>query len=85
MEKTGERSFRITLTQGMNRQIRRMCEALGFEVTALKRVRIMNIRLAGLKTGEYREVTKEEWEELLRLLSGDGKQPALSAEDADRG
>ena len=76
VEKTGERSFRITLTQGMNRQIRRMCEALGFEVTALKRVRIMNIRLAGLKTGEYREVTKEEWEELSRLLNGNGRQPA---------
>ncbi len=75
VEKTGERSFRITLTQGLNRQIRRMCGALGFEVTALKRVRIMNIRLDGLKTGQCREVTKEEWEELRRLLDMGGSRP----------
>ena len=45
VEKTGEKSFRIILTQGLNRQIRRMCETLGYRVMTLQRVRIMNIRL----------------------------------------
>ena len=52
--------FRITLVQGLNRQIRRMCEALGYRVTKLKRVRIMNIHLKDLKTGEYRPLTEKE-------------------------
>ena len=69
-EKTGEKSFRIILTQGLNRQIRRMCEALGYQVKTLKRVRIMNLELGSLKTGEYREITKEEYRELKRLLEG---------------
>lgn len=62
--KTGEHSFKIVLTQGLNRQIRRMCEALGWKVKTLKRIRIMNIKLGNLQTGEYREVTKEEREQL---------------------
>lgn len=53
-------SFRIILTQGLNRQIRRMCEYFGYHVVKLRRVRIMNIRLDGIKTGTYRELTKEE-------------------------
>lgn len=69
-EQTGEKSFRIILTQGLNRQIRRMCEALGYQVKTLKRVRIMNLKLGALKTGEYREITKEELRELKRLLEG---------------
>lgn len=74
--KTGERSFTIILTQGLNRQIRRMCEALGYKVMSLKRLRIMNIELGNLKTGEHREVTKKEWEELSHLLAAgdDGGQ-----------
>lgn len=68
VEKTGERSFRIVLTQGLNRQIRRMCEALGFNVKTLKRIRIMNIKLGNLKTGESREITGGEWDELNRIL-----------------
>lgn len=68
VEKTGEKSFRIILTQGLNRQIRRMCEALGYQVRTLKRVRIMNLKLGTLKTGEYREITKEELQELEGLL-----------------
>ncbi len=68
VEKTGDRSFRIILTQGLNRQIRRMCEALGYQVTKLRRVRIMNIKLGTLKTGEYREVTGAELAELKKLL-----------------
>lgn len=67
VEMTGEHSFRIVLTQGLNRQIRRMCEALGWKVKTLKRIRILNIKLGNLNTGEYREVTKEEWEQLNRI------------------
>ena len=66
VEKLGPRSFRIVLTQGLNRQIRRMCEVCGYEVTALKRVRIMNVRLGNLKPRAYRKV---EGEELKTLLS----------------
>ena len=65
---TGKREFTIILTQGLNRQIRRMCETLGFHVQTLKRVRIMNLRLGNLKTGTYRKVSKEEYEELCELL-----------------
>ncbi|MEG2512369.1 MAG: pseudouridine synthase [Acetivibrio sp.] len=57
-------TFRIILTQGLNRQIRRMCEYFGYRVEKLKRVRIMNITLGNLKTGTYRNVTSEEWKEL---------------------
>ncbi|MCC2728724.1 23S rRNA pseudouridine synthase F, partial [Blautia sp. MSK22_86] len=64
IRKTGERSFTIILTQGLNRQIRRMCEALGYRVTKLKRVRIMNVHLKDLKTGEYRPLTEKELAEL---------------------
>ena len=70
MRATGKREFTIILTQGLNRQIRRMCETLGFHVQTLKRVRIMNLRLGNLKTGTYRKVSKEEYEELCVLLDG---------------
>ncbi len=62
--KIGKYTFSIILTQGLNRQIRRMCEALGYKVTKLQRVRIMNIELGTLKTGEYRKLTKQELEGL---------------------
>ena len=75
VEKTGSYTFRIILTQGLNRQIRRMCDALGYRVVSLKRVRIMNIRLGDLPTGSYREVTGKEWEELNRLLAGSSNRP----------
>jgi pseudouridine synthase len=54
------KQFKITLTQGLNRQIRRMCEYLGYEVIKLKRTRIMNVTLKGLKVGQWRELTHEE-------------------------
>lgn len=60
IERQGDRSFRIVLTQGLNRQIRRMCEALGYQVTTLKRVRIMHVHLGKLKAGSYRHLSKEE-------------------------
>ncbi len=68
VEKLGKYTFSIILTQGLNRQIRRMCEALGYEVKDLVRVRVMNIRLGSLKEGGYREVTDEELDELYRLI-----------------
>lgn len=66
--KTGKCGFSIVLTQGLNRQIRRMCEYLGYRVTALKRVRIMNIRLDGMKKGELRPVKGQELEMLKEML-----------------
>lgn len=68
VERLGKRKFRIVLTQGLNRQIRRMCGELGFHVQELKRVRIMNIKLGHLNKGSYRNVTGSELEELLYLL-----------------
>lgn len=65
--KIGEQSFSIVLTQGLNRQIRKMCEALSYQVVTLKRIRIMNITLDDLKCGEYREMTNEEKRELILL------------------
>lgn len=60
--------FRIILTQGMNRQIRRMCRAFGYTVTRLERIRIMNITVDGIETGQWRDLTEEELKELLALL-----------------
>ena len=60
--------FRITLVQGLNRQIRRMCEYFGYKVVNLKRLRVINIRLGNLRPGEYRHLTKEEETELRRLV-----------------
>lgn len=66
--RTGEKSFRIILTQGLNRQIRRMCEYLGFKVHTLKRVRVMNIRLGDLKPGSFRQATPEEYRGVLSMI-----------------
>ncbi|BBB28157.1 23S rRNA pseudouridine(2604) synthase RluF [Neptunomonas japonica] len=56
--------FKIILTQGLNRQIRRMCEYLGYDVKKLKRTRIMNVQLAGLKPGQWRDLTRDEMAEI---------------------
>lgn len=64
-----KRVFRITLTQGLNRQIRRMCTAHGYQVIRLQRVRVMNIHLGKLKTGEWRDLTETELQELLSQLT----------------
>ena len=72
VRKTGTFSFRIILTQGLNRQIRRMCEALGYRVRALRRIRVMNIYLGDLPEGEYRELTEVEIFELMRLTGRRG-------------
>ena len=68
--KVGEYTFRIILTQGLNRQIRRMCASLGYKVESLIRVRVMNVELGNLKPGEYRRITGEELSELYRLAGG---------------
>ena len=64
VEQTGKLTFKIILTQGLNRQIRRMCQACGYQVKTLKRVRVMNILLGSLKPGEYREIGGEEVKQL---------------------
>lgn len=64
VEQEGKYTFRIVLTQGLNRQIRRMCKTLGYEVTQLRRVRVMNILLGDLKPGAYRELGGQELAEL---------------------
>ena len=72
VKQLGPKKFKIILTQGLNRQIRRMCEALGYRVRSLKRVRIMNIKL-DMPSGEYREFSKEELLELNFLLENSSK------------
>ncbi len=69
VEAVGPDVFRIVLTQGLNRQIRRMCEACGYRVLRLRRVRIMNINLGKLKVGTYRNVTDRELDKLLAALN----------------
>lgn len=68
VEKESDRVFRITLTEGKNRQIRRMCQTFDYNVRKLRRVRIMNIHLGQLATGKWRDLTKSELEELFTLL-----------------
>lgn len=73
VEKLGTYEFRIILTQGLNRQIRRMCEYLDYEVVTLKRIRIMNIKL-DIPVGTYRELTETEFSDLNMLLEDATKQ-----------
>lgn len=72
VEKLDNFQFRIVLTQGLNRQIRRMCEYLGYEVKKLKRLRIMNIKL-DLPSGKWRDLTEEELRDLNKLLEDSDK------------
>lgn len=77
VEKIDPRCFRIVLTQGLNRQIRRMCEYCDYEVRKLKRLRIMNIHLGDLPKGQYRNLSKSEFKELNRMISdSDGTENA---------
>lgn len=77
VRKEGNRKFRITLTQGMNRQIRRMCQHFGYKVISLTRVRIMNIQLDKLPVGKWRLLTQQEVEELNSLVAS-----SVTTEDA---
>ena len=76
VEQLGKYQFRIVLTQGLNRQIRRMCEYFGYRVEKLVRVRIMNISLGDLEPGKYRQVTPEEYKKLTAMLAKSSNQPA---------
>ncbi|MEQ6123288.1 23S rRNA pseudouridine(2604) synthase RluF [Pseudotenacibaculum sp. MALMAid0570] len=78
VEKISDYVFKITLTQGLNRQIRRMCEYLGYEVRKLKRTRIMNVSLAGLKYGDWRELTKKEIDTINQLIKTSSKTEEAS-------
>ncbi|MBQ9950906.1 MAG: pseudouridine synthase [Clostridia bacterium] len=68
IRRTGDRSFNIIIVQGLNRQIRRMCEYFGYNVKTLRRIRIMNIKLGNLRPGQWRELTKEEFTTLMKQL-----------------
>ena len=68
-------TFNIILTQGLNRQIRRMCEYFGYKVVKLKRVRIMNIQLGSLKTGQWRYLTEEELAKLKKMIRHSSNMP----------
>ncbi|MGN0335188.1 MAG: pseudouridine synthase [Lachnospiraceae bacterium] len=74
VEQTGKFSFRIVLTQGLNRQIRRMCQEFHYEVKTLKRIRIMNIQLGDLKKGTYREVAPAEMSQLRELIKNSSNE-----------
>ena len=67
--KTAARTFKIVLTQGLNRQIRRMCEYFGYRVVYLKRFRVLNVKLEGIKPGQFRELTPAEEAKLRKLVS----------------
>lgn len=66
--------FRITLVQGLNRQIRRMCEHFGYEVKKLERTRIMNVSLSGIPLGEWRDLTDDELIDLFKLIENSSSE-----------
>ncbi len=78
--KLNDYSFKIVLTQGLNRQIRRMCDYLNYDVTSLKRTRIMNVNLEGLKVGEWRELSEKEMLEINNMISDSSKTEEASAD-----
>ncbi|MFT6064973.1 MAG: 23S rRNA pseudouridine2604 synthase [Paraglaciecola sp.] len=79
VEKVSAKIFKIILTQGLNRQIRRMCEYLDYEVIKLKRTRIMNVDLGYLQTGDWRELTEEEMKEINTMISSSSKTEEASS------
>ena len=72
IKQTGKKTFKIILTQGLNRQIRRMCEYFDYRVVFLKRIRIMNIKL-DIPVGEYRDFTKSELNQINQLVKNSSK------------
>ena len=76
--KESEYVFKIILTQGLNRQIRRMCEYLNYEVTKLKRTRIMNISLSNIPLGKWRNITREELAEIMKMVAQSSKTEEAS-------
>lgn len=83
LEQVDDRNFRITLTQGLNRQIRRMCGACGYRVNSLKRIRVMHITLGDLKPGEYRELPQEDIERLYRDCGIEPRRNGGSEQNAE--
>ncbi|URQ92532.1 23S rRNA pseudouridine(2604) synthase RluF [Pseudoalteromonas sp. SCSIO 43101] len=81
VKQTGPQQFTIVLTQGLNRQIRRMCEYLGYEVVTLKRTRIMNVTLKGLKVGQWRHLTEQEMAEINNSIADSGKTEERSVDE----
>lgn len=82
VERETSQVFRITLVQGLNRQIRRMCKYFGYEVTKLERVRIMNVDLTGLALGEWRDFTEDERLELFKLIEhSSSEEPYPAAQE----
>lgn len=81
VKRNGKRTFSIVLRQGLNRQIRRMCGAFGYEVISLKRIRIMNVNLNGLKEGEIRALTYEEEKRLRELCGLGGKDDGQGSQN----
>lgn len=81
VRKIGKYTFEIILTQGLNRQIRRMCQALGYEVKQLMRTRIMNIRLGNLKEGAYRKLTDAELNELNDMIRDSSNETVMEDND----
>jgi 23S rRNA pseudouridine2604 synthase len=73
VKQEADKRFRIILTQGLNRQIRRMCEALGYRVTSLKRIRIMNITVNGIAPGTWRYFNTSEIESINEMLKDSSK------------
>ncbi len=84
VDKIDDKNFSITLTQGLNRQIRRMCSYLGYEVKTLKRIRIMNISLGNLKVGKYRSFTSPELQEVRMLVENSIKTEEASGDDLSK-
>jgi len=78
VSKLNDYSFKIVLTQGLNRQIRRMCDYLNYDVTSLKRTRIMNVNLEGIKVGEWRELTEKEMIEINKMIADSSKTEEAS-------
>ena len=74
VKQLGPRKFNMTLTQGLNRQIRRMCSALGYNVRKLQRTRILNIHLGDLPNGQWRDLTEEELAEMFKMLNYEPKR-----------
>lgn len=79
VKQESKKRFRIVLTQGMNRQIRRMCQFLGYKVVSLTRVRIMNIRIGTLPVGAWRLLTSQEVDEMNRMIASSSKTEEASA------
>lgn len=84
VERVGKKEFRIILTQGLNRQIRRMCEYFGYRVVKLVRTRIMNIELGNLENGKYRAITPEEYQTLRKLIQNSSNETVIHRKEERR-